>query len=71
MKAKLKIKYLRTNDDEEYQGELTPLLKELKIKHQSISPHSPQSNDKAERLNRTLNGHVRAMLYQANMPKSF
>ena len=41
------------------------------IKHEPTSPHSPQSNGKAERLNRTLNEHVRAMLFQANMPKSF
>jgi transposase InsO family protein len=69
--SELKIKYLRTDGGGEYQGELTPLLKELGIKHEPTSPHSPQSNGKAERLNRTLNEHVRAMLYQANMLKSF
>src|SRR5437667_3049787 len=41
------------------------------IIHEHGPPHSPQSNGKAERLNRTLNEHVRAMLFQANMPKSF
>ena len=41
------------------------------IIHEHSPPHSPQSNGKAERLNRTLNEHVRSMLFQANMPKSF
>jgi len=67
----LKIKYLRTDGGGEYEGELTPVLKDLGVKHEPTSPHSPQSNGKAERLNRTLNNYARAMLYQANMPKSF
>ena len=41
------------------------------VKHESISPHSPQSNGRAERLNLMLNNYAHAMLYQANMPKSF
>ena len=36
-----------------------------------MAPYSPQSNGKAERLNHTLKTFARAMLYQANMPKSF
>ena len=67
----LKIKYLRTDGGGEYEGDLTPVLKDLGVKHEPTSPHSPQSNGKAERLNRTLNNYARAMLYQANMPKSF
>jgi len=67
----LKVKYLCTDGGEEYQGELTPLLEDLGIKHEPTSPYSLQSNGKAERLNRTLCEHVRAMLFQANMPKSF
>jgi transposase InsO family protein len=43
----------------------------LGVKHEHTSPHSPQSNGKAECLNRTLEEHARAMLYQANIPKSF
>ena len=46
-------------------------MNELRIRHEPTSPHSPQSNGKAERLNRTLETFTRAMLYQANMPKSF
>ena len=41
------------------------------IQHEPTAPYSPQSNGKAERLNRTLETFARAMLYQANMPKSF
>ncbi|TMC17117.1 MAG: transposase family protein, partial [Chloroflexi bacterium] len=69
--TELKIKYLRTDGGGEYEGDLTPVLKEFGVKHEPTSPYSPQSNGKAERLNRTLNNYARAMLYQANMPKSF
>jgi len=67
----LKIKYLRTDNGGEYAGDLLPLLKEMGIIHEHGPPHSPQSNGKTERLNRTLNKHVRSMLFQANMLKSF
>src|SRR5437667_8730157 len=69
--TELKIKYLRTDNGGEYAGDLLPLLKEMGIIHEHGQPHSPQSNGKAERLNRTLNKHVRSMLFQANMLKSF
>src|SRR5271170_726497 len=36
-----------------------------------MAPCLPQSNGKAERLNRTLETFAQAMLYQANMPNSF
>ena len=71
MKTNLKIKYLQMNDGKEYEEDLTFVLKELKVKHETINPNSPQSNEKAERLNRTLEEHVRVMLYQANILKSF
>jgi hypothetical protein len=67
----LQIQHLRTDGGGEYQGELTPYLKELGITHEPTAPHSPQSNGKAERLNRTLAESVRAMLFQANMPETF
>ena len=47
------------------------MLENLGIKYETTTPFSSQSNGKAERLNRTLNEHVRCMLFQANMPKSF
>ena len=71
MEIDLKIKYLWTDDDKKYEEDLTSVLKELGVKHESTSPHSSQSNRKAERLNQTLEEHARAMLYQANMLKSF
>jgi len=43
----------------------------MRIQHEPTAPYSPQSNGKAERLNRTLKTFTRAMLYQANLPKSF
>src|SRR5271155_429137 len=67
----LKIKYLRTDGGGEYERDLTPVLEEMGIQHEPTAPYSPQSNGKAERLNRTLETFARAMLYQANMSKSF
>jgi transposase InsO family protein len=67
----LKIKYLRTDGGGEYEHDFKPIIEELGIRHDPTAPFSPQSNGKAERLNRTLETFARAMLYQANMPKSF
>src|SRR5215510_265559 len=47
------------------------MLEEMGIIHEQTAPFSSSSNGKEERLNRTLQEHVRAMLFQANMPKSF
>ena len=47
------------------------MLEHMGIKHETTAPYSSPSNGKAERLNRTLNEHVRAMLFQTNMPQSF
>src|SRR6266496_3103718 len=69
--TELKIKYLRTDNGGEYEGYLVPMLEHMGIKHETTAPFSSPSNGKAERLNRTLNNHVHAMLFQANMPKSF
>ena len=69
--TELKIKYLHTDNGGEYEGHLAPVLKEMGIKHESTTPYSSSSNGKAERLNQTLQEHIRSMLYQANMPKSF
>lgn len=66
----LKVKSLRTDSGGEYQGALMPILRALRIKHELMPPHTPELNGKAERLNRTLNNTVCAMLTQANMPKS-
>jgi len=67
----IKIEYFRTDNGKEYEGYVTPVLNALGIEHQTTAPDSPQSNGKAERLNRTLDEMVRAMLYQGNLPESF
>ena len=66
-----KVKRLRTDGGGEYGGALTPFLQSLGVTHESTAPYTPQSNGKAERINRTLNKSVRAMLFHANMPESF
>ena len=66
-----KVKRLRTDGGGEYQGELTPVLNTLGIQHETTPPRTPELNGKAERLNRTLNDTIRAMLIQANMSDSF
>ena len=48
MKINLKIKYLRMNDEKEYEENLTFILKELEVKHEITSSDSSQSNEKAE-----------------------
>ena len=50
---------------------MTSILESLDIKHETTSSHMPQSNDKVERMNHTLNETVHAMLFQANMSESF
>jgi len=66
-----RMKKPRTDNGGEYEGELTPFLESLGIKHEPTAPYTPQSNRKAERMNRTLNESVRAMLFHANMPDNF
>ena len=62
---------LRTDNGGEYEKELIPVLQSLGVKHQTTAPYTSQSNGKAERLNRTLEEAVRAMLFHANMPEKF
>src|SRR5271156_2346809 len=69
--TELKIKFLRTDDGGEYERDLKSILAEMRIQHEPTAPYSPQSNGKAERLNRTLKTFARAMLYQVNLSKSF
>jgi hypothetical protein len=67
----MKVKKLHVDGGGEYKGQLTPILKSLGIKYEPTPPRTPECNGKAERMNRTLNNMVRAMLAQANMPNSF
>jgi len=63
----LKVKYLRTDGGGEYLGHLTEYITSLGVVHETTALYTPQSNGKAERLNRTLGEMVRALLFQANM----
>jgi len=67
----LKVKYLRTDGRGEYLGHLTEYITSLGVVYETTASYTPQSNGKAERLNRTLGEMVRALLFQANMPPSF
>jgi transposase InsO family protein len=70
-KAGSKVKYFRTDGGGEYEKELKEHLRSLGITHETTAPYSPQQNGVSERLNRTLNEMVRAMLLEANMPDRF
>jgi transposase InsO family protein len=63
------VKALRTDGGGEYQKELGSILLSRGIQHQTTTPYTPQSNGVAERMNRSLNEAVRAMMFQANMPQ--
>lgn len=59
----LKIKYLCVDGGHEYEGDLTPVLKDLGVKHELKSPHLPQLNGKAERINETLKNYALSSQY--------
>ena len=67
----MKVKKLNVDGGREYKGQLTLILKPLGIKYEPTLPWTPECNRKVERVNRTLNNMIRAMLAQANMPNSF
>jgi len=56
------------DNDGEYKGYLIPMLENKGMKHETTAPFSSSSNGNTERLNRTLNEHIRCMLFQADMP---
>ena len=63
-----KIKEFRTDNGSEYMSnEFKDYLKEPGIKHNTSVAYCPQSNGKAERLNRTLIEKARCMLITANV----
>ena len=66
-----RIKAARSDNGGEYMSNiLREYFKEKGIDHQTTMAYSPQSNGKAERLNRTLMEKTRAMLSEANLPES-
>ena len=56
------LKFLHIDGRGEYMGEFDDYLKEGGIIHEVIAPYSPEQNGKAERVNRTIMGPVRAIL---------
>ena len=63
---------MRSDNGTEYvNGTLERFFKKNGIVHETTAPYTPQQNGKAERLNRTLVEKVRAMLYDAKLPKKF
>lgn len=60
------VKRLRTDNAKEFLSrEFKAWLKEKGIRHELSAPYSPESNGKAERLNRTLLDMARTMLIDA------
>ncbi|RDX90352.1 hypothetical protein CR513_27790, partial [Mucuna pruriens] len=60
-----KVKCIRSNNGGEYCGPFDG------IRHEKTPPKTPQLNDLAERMNRTLIERVRCMLSEARLPKHF
>ena len=68
----LKIGSLRTDNGGEYFSEkFKAYLKSRQINHQTTVPYTPEQNGVAERVNRTLTEKARAMVAQAELPKSY
>ena len=50
---------------------INSFLESKGIKHEISCPYTPEQNDKAERLNRTLEEIARSMLIEANLDQEF
>ena len=67
-----KVKTLRCDNGGEYtSAEFIAYLTQEGIKHELTTPHTPQQNGAAERLNRTLIEGVRTMLADSKLPHEF
>ncbi len=66
-----KIKVLRSDNGLEYCSNEFKDLQSAGIQNKNSVPHTPESNGKIERLNRTLIGKTRTLLKSANMGLSF
>ena len=66
------VKILRSDNGGEYTSkEFNSYLTTEGIKHEQTTPHTPQQNGVAERLNRTLIEGVRTMLADSKLPHQF
>ncbi|GJS69001.1 putative RNA-directed DNA polymerase [Tanacetum coccineum] len=66
-----KLKCIRTDNGGEYIGPFDAYCREHGIQHQKTPPKTPQLNDLAERMDRTLVERVRCLLSHAGLPASF
>ena len=67
-----RIKALLSDNGGEYTSkEFTRYLAEERIRHELTTPHTPEQNGVAERLNRTLMEGVRTMLVDSKLPRRF
>ena len=66
--TEVKVKYLRTDGGKEFTGKLvTDFCTSKGITHQVTPRHTPQSNGKIERLNRTFKEKVRCILIDSRI----
>lgn len=67
-----KIKILRSDNGTEYMNQrMAKILERNGILHQTSTPHTPQQNGLAERMNRTVVEKARCMLFDAKINTSF
>ena len=66
-----KVKCICSDNDGEYCGPFDVYYRQRGIKHEKSPPKTPQLNDLAKRMNRTLIEKVRCMLSEARLPKHF
>ena len=67
-----RLKCLRTDNGGVYVSRaFEQLCDDRGIKRQLTAPYTPPQNGLAERMNRTIQEHVRSMLSHAGLPQSF
>ncbi|RDY10892.1 hypothetical protein CR513_04511, partial [Mucuna pruriens] len=66
-----KVKCIRSNNDDEYCGSFDVYCKQHGIKHEKTPPKTPQFNDLAKRMNKTLIERIRCMFSEARLLKHF
>lgn len=66
------IKILRTDNGKEYLNkEFNSFLMKSGIQHQTTNPYTPEQNDLAERMNRTLVERAKCLILNSKLQKSF
>ena len=66
-----KLECIRMDNGGEYTGLFHAYCKKYSIQHHITPPKTPQLNDLAERMNRTLMERGRCLLSHAKLPKTF